>query len=226
MLPNRVPWTLKDVVLVYLLRLVLGLILVRLVYPIMFTPSTFLIEITDRLLVLALIWTVLRRYGVDFGQWGLSWRGAGRNIGVGVAAGMVLLGVSLYSERIYTTMLFATPVQHPLIAQVEQATTWRQLVAPLFLSGVAAPVTEEVLYRLFTFLPLKARWGLWGGALASAAIFALLHFNAYWLAEMIVVGVGLALVYYWTGSLLSAIVAHSFINTSKVLMIFAGLPLI
>jgi membrane protease YdiL (CAAX protease family) len=79
---------------------------------------------------------------------------------------------------------------------------------------------------MFTFLPLKDKWGLWGGALVSAAIFALFHFNAYWLVEMIIVGIGFALLYAWTGSLLTSITAHSFINTSKILMMYLGLPIV
>lgn len=226
MLPKKVPWNLKDVFLVYILRIVAGLLLVRAVYPLFFAPSSFLIELTDRLVVIALVWYVVHKHQGTLEEWGLSFKKAGRNIAYGLVAGLILLGVSMYSERLYATMLFATPVQHPLVAQVQQALTWRQLLAPLFLAGIAAPVTEELFYRLFTFLPLKERFGLWGGALSSAAIFAMLHFNAYWLAETVVVGLGLALLYYWTGSLLSSIVAHAFINASKVLIIFFGIPLV
>ena len=66
---------------------------------------------------------------------------------------------------------------------------------------------------------------MWGGALASAAIFALMHFNVYWLPEMLVVGFGLAILYYKTGSLISSIIAHAFINVSKILLLFLGVQL-
>jgi membrane protease YdiL (CAAX protease family) len=48
----------------------------------------------------------------------------------------------------------------------------------------------------------------------------------YWLAEMVVVGVGLAVLYHWTGSLLASITAHSFINTAKIAMLFYNVTLI
>jgi len=38
--------------------------------------------------------------------------------------------------------------------------------------------------------------------------------------------VGLAFVYYWTGSLISAMIAHSIINTSKILMLFFGISFV
>jgi membrane protease YdiL (CAAX protease family) len=222
MLNQKVPWNLKEVLSVHVLRLIIGLLLVRLLYPLLFNATSFVIELTDRLVVLALVWITVRKYQQNLDGLGLSFRHFGRNAAKGLLAGIVLLGVSLYSERIYTTVLLLTPSQHPLVVQVQDAATLPQLAVPLFLAGLAAPIAEEVLYRFFTFLPLKERWGLAGGALLSAAIFALMHFNAYWLAEIIVIGVGLALLYYWTGSLVSSIVAHSFINTSKVLMIFFG----
>ncbi|SDE86228.1 CPBP family intramembrane glutamic endopeptidase [Sporomusa acidovorans] len=222
----KATWNLRAVLSVHVLRLAAGVLLVRLVYPSFFNASPFVIEMTDRLLVLALVlWTVRHTKG-DLAALGLSLNNWGTNVLKGVAGGAVLLLISLYSERIYTTMLLVSPAQHPIVAQVQAALSWQQLILPLFLASVAAPVTEEILYRLFTFLPLKDKWGLWGGALLSAAIFALFHFNAYWLVEMMIVGIGFALLYVWTGSLLTAITAHSFINTSKIVMMYFGVPLV
>lgn len=222
----KATWDLRSVLSIHILRLAAGILVVRLLYPLFFTASPFVIELTDRFIVLALvIWKVRDTQG-SWRELGLSLRNWSADIIKGLAGGTALLLVSLYSERIYTTVLLVEPTQHPLVAQVQAAVSWEQLIIPLFLAGIAAPVTEEMLYRLFTFLPLKEKWGLWGGALASAGIFALFHFNAYWLAEMIIVGIGFALLYYWTGSLLTAITAHSFINTSKIVMMYLGVPLV
>ena len=222
----KATWNLRAVLSVHILRLAVGILIVRLVYPLFFDASPFVIELTDRLLVIALVlWTVRHTKG-DLKKLGLSLNNWGPNVLKGLAGGTVLLFISLYSERLYTTMLLVSPTQHPIVAQVQSAGSWQQLLMPLFLAGVAAPVTEEILYRMFTFLPLKDRWGLWGGAVASAAIFALFHFNAYWLVEMIIVGIGFALLYFWTGSLITSITAHSFINTSKIVMMVLGVPLV
>ena len=222
----KATWNLRAVLSVHVLRLAIGILIVRFVYPLFFNASSLIIELTDRLLVVALVlWTVRHTKG-DLTKLGFSFHNWGRNVLKGLAAGTALLLISLYSERLYTTMLLVAPTQHPIVAQVQAALSWQQLIIPLFLAGALAPVTEEILYRMFTFLPLKDKWGLWGGALVSAAIFALFHFNAYWLVEMIIVGIGLALLYVWTGSLLASITAHSFINTSKIMMMYWGIPLI
>lgn len=226
MLSAKVPWSLTDVLLVHLGRLVAGYVLVRFIYPLLFTAPPPVVEVTDRLVVIGLVWFAVRRHGSRLSAWGLSAGHWLRNAAAGLGAGLLLLTISVFSERLYATLLFLSPTQHPLLAQVAGAITWRELVLPIFLAGVAAPLAEETLYRLFTFTALRDRFGLWGGAVISAAIFALFHFNIYWLAEMLVVGLGLALLYHWTGSLLSAIVAHSFINTTKILLLFFNSPFI
>ncbi|BBB92380.1 MAG TPA: CPBP family intramembrane metalloprotease [Methylomusa anaerophila] len=219
-------WGLKAVLSVHFLRIAAVYFFVRFVYSPLFNASPPVIELIDRIVIIALVLWQVRAAGAKLPDIGLSFSYAGRNVLRGLAGGLVLLGVSLFSERLYTTVLMLSPSQHPLVQQVEKAVSWQQLAIPLFLAGVAAPVAEEMLYRLFTFLPLKDRWGLWAGTLMSAGIFALFHFNAYWLVEMVAVGAGLALLYYWSGSLITSIVAHSFINTSKIIMVFLGAPLV
>ncbi|HWQ61904.1 MAG TPA: CPBP family intramembrane glutamic endopeptidase [Negativicutes bacterium] len=225
MLKGKVPWNIRDVALVHLMRLTVGFITVRFIYPLFFTAPPPVVEVTDRLVVIGLVWFAVHRHGGTLADWGLAFARPVRNLAAGLGAGAVLLLVSLYSERFYAAVFFLSPTQHPLVAMVEQAFSWRDLLLPLFLAGLAAPVAEEVLYRLFTFTALRDRFGLWAGAAVSAAIFALFHFNPYWLAEMLVVGLGLALLYHWSGSLLAAITAHSFINTTKIVMLFYNVTL-
>ncbi|MCE5285388.1 MAG: CPBP family intramembrane metalloprotease [Pelosinus sp.] len=226
MLQPKVTWNLGTVLSIHILRLVVGLLLVQFVMPKLFPGSSFAIEVMDRLVVIALVWLAISKHQGNFRNLGLSREKLGLRLLQGLVGGIGLLFFSLYSERLYSTVLFLTPTQHPLVAMAKSAATWQALLAPLFLAGIAAPVAEEILYRLFTFLPFKERWGLWGGAIISAALFALMHFNAYWLGEMMVVGIGLALLYYFTGSLISAITAHAFINTTKIIMLFIGAPMI
>jgi membrane protease YdiL (CAAX protease family) len=226
MAKGRVPWSLRDVLAVHFLRLAGGYIVVRFIYPLLFTAPPPVVEVTDRLIVVALVWLAVRRHGANLSEWGLSARNLGRSVAGGLATGAALLAVSVFSERLYAAVFLISPSQHPLVARVEAAVSWRDLVLPLLLAGVAAPLAEELLYRLFTFSALRDRFGLWGGAVASAAIFAIFHFNAYWLAEMMVIGTGLALLYHYSGSLVSAIAAHSFLNTAKILLLYFKAPFI
>lgn len=223
---GKISWNFKIVLSVYVLRLVVGLLLVRIVYPMVMVATPFVIEVTDRIVVLLLVWLAVHKYKSSFKGLGLTFQHFTLSLCYGIAVGFILLGVSIFSERVYTTMLFFTPGPHPLISQVEKAASWRELVSPLFLAGVLAPLTEEILYRLFTFLPMKERWGFWKGAIASSVIFALMHFNWYWAGEMVIVGVSLSYLYYKTGLLMSSIIAHSLLNTSKIVMLFLGISFV
>ena len=221
-----VRWQLRDVFFIYFLRLAIGLLLVQFVFPVAWTASTVIVELTDRLVILLLIYGVVKRCGSTWSELGITSKYLFSSVLWGLLTGLVLLFVSLYSERMFTTLLLLTPSQHPLVTLVEASHSWQDLLVPLFLAGVAAPITEELLYRMVTFLSLTKRFGLVIGLLGSAFIFAIMHFNLFWLTEMMIVGVGLALLYYKTGSLISAIVAHSFVNSSKILMIYFGFPLV
>lgn len=158
----KATWNLKAVLAVHVLRLAAGIVVVRLVYPLFFEASPLVIELTDRTLVLVLVLWAIRNTRGDLAALGLSLANWPRNVVKGLAGGLVLLFISLYSERLYTTVLLVSPTQHPIVLEVQAAISWEQLLIPLFLAGVAAPVTEEVLYRMFTFLPCKDKWGLWG----------------------------------------------------------------
>jgi membrane protease YdiL (CAAX protease family) len=150
----KATWNLRAVLSVHVLRLAIGILIVRFLYPLFFSASPFIIELTDRLLVVALVvWTVRHTKG-NLSKLGLSFNHWGKDVLIGLAGGTLLLLVSLYSERLYTTMLLVSPTQHPIVAQVQAAVSWQQLIMPLFLASIAAPVTEEILYRMFTFLPL------------------------------------------------------------------------
>lgn len=220
MIVVNLSWNLRTVFFLHLLRLLFGLLLVRGLYPLLFIATPFIIEVTDRLVIILLVWIGIGRCRGDLDKLGLSLDHLTPKVFKGVVAGLILLGVSLFSERIVTTILFATPTPHPLVVQVENASNWQGLIVPIFLAGILAPISEELLYRLFTFLPMKERFGLWGGAFASSMVFAMMHLNLYWLGEMIFVGMGLAFLYNWTGSLVSGMIAHSVINTGKIIMLF------
>ena len=226
MLKSPIPWNLREVLAVHLLRLLIGFFLVSSVYADWFGSAQIAVEITDRILIIALVWLVIHKHGAKMAEWGFNIRHFVRNGAIGIAAGLGLFFISIFSERIYTAVFLLSPSQHPLISRIENASSWGELAVPLLLASLAAPVAEETLYRLFTFNALKERYGLWWGALLSAAVFALFHFNIYWLSEIVVVGFGLALLYYWTGSLISAIVAHSFVNSAKIALFFLGIPLL
>ncbi len=82
-------------------------------------------------------------------------------------------------------------------------------VLPLAL--IAAPLFEEFIFRGLIFGGLRRSFGLWPAALASAAVFAIIH-PAISMAPVFVMGVCSALVYERSRSLLAPMLVHAVYN--------------
>lgn len=83
------------------------------------------------------------------------------------------------------------------------------------LYGVLAPVAEELLFRGLLFGSLRARFGPWPAALASGAVFGLVHLGGgqdVFIPVLATLGVVLALAYHYSGALYAAIAIHAVNN--------------
>lgn len=91
----------------------------------------------------------------------------------------------------------------------------------ILLAVVIAPVTEEIIFRGVLFRALSDKLGMWPGAVLSAAVFAVIHFEVLFsqplaLMGLFTVGLLLAVAYHRTGSLVVPIVGHAVFNGVSV----------
>ena len=95
-----------------------------------------------------------------------------------------------------------------------------QVLLVLVAAGLA-PLGEEALFRGLLLPALTRRVGLIGGVAISAALFALLHFNAFAFLPLFAFGLALGAAYWMTGSLLVPILMHAVFNAvnSTLLMV-------
>jgi membrane protease YdiL (CAAX protease family) len=77
---------------------------------------------------------------------------------------------------------------------------------------VAAPLGEELFFRGLIFGSLRRRFGFWLAGAISSAVFAIVHVQPPLVILMFFVGLGLAFIYDWRGSLASSIAAHAAFN--------------
>lgn len=87
------------------------------------------------------------------------------------------------------------------------------LAMALLIGGVVAPVAEEVFFRGYLYAGLRSRFGLGWGLALSSLLFAVVHVIPGVIPPIFLLGMILALVYEYTGSLWPAIALHSAINT-------------
>ena len=93
-----------------------------------------------------------------------------------------------------------------------------QLLIALFVVVLLPALGEEVLFRGIIQRKLSQQWnnfhlGIW----ISAAIFSAIHFQFYGFLPRMLLGALFGYLYYWSGSLWVAIIAH-FINNGFVLV--------
>lgn len=133
-------------------------------------------------------------------------------------AGLLLLGVYfafVAISGIYVELGgFEAEDQLPDELGVDESTV--NLVLVLFLVVVMAPVAEELLFRGYVYRALRNGTGVWVAALVSGLIFGGIHLGSSpteFIPPLMLLGVGLALLYQWTGSLYAPVALHAFNNS-------------
>jgi membrane protease YdiL (CAAX protease family) len=152
-------------------------------------------------------WVYKRAGTLDVPQW---WGAAPNRAPLGIAAGLAAgAGAVIYLYFIN------------LAGWVDNAMAERSSfihlgwwVLPLAL--IAAPIFEEFIFRGIVFGGLRRSFGLVPAALASAAIFAVMH-PALSIAPVFLLGVVAALVYERSRSLLAPMLTHAAYNACATL---------
>lgn len=182
--------------------------------------------------LLGLLWPVLR--GLPFAelcrQLGLT-RGAGilREIGCGFVGYMAMLPLFVVGVMITAGLQFLTnalgwdvaPPTHPAVSWATNGGLW-MVVLTFLLAAVAAPLTEETMFRGALLHGLRRHFSIVVGGLIMGLIFAVVHPQG-WLAvpPLMLLGFGFGLLREWRGSLIAPITAHAMHNGALVLVMSA-----
>ena len=138
---------------------------------------------------------------------------------MGLAVGLALFTISLLIESAQSSVGFepsSEGVMGPISGDLRGYLLW-------LVSGcIIAPLSEEFFFRGYAFYAFEKREGLIFAVAASAVGFALVHLNIYALLPIFVAGVGLALVYHYSGSLVPAIIAHAVNNFIAITLMYIG----
>jgi len=99
------------------------------------------------------------------------------------------------------------------------------LVLALLVTAVAAPVCEEAFFRGMLFRLLRRHLPLWAAVLLSAMAFGLAHASPTVSFALLPVftymGIVLAVVYAWTGSLTNTVLLHGLNNAVGTVTVYA-----
>ncbi|MBN2068610.1 MAG: CPBP family intramembrane metalloprotease [Opitutales bacterium] len=94
-----------------------------------------------------------------------------------------------------------------------------EVVSMSALAVVVAPAVEEIVFRAGIYRFLKGKSDRSTAMIISAAIFALIHFNALGFPVLLALGVVLCLAYERTGDIRVPMVIHAVFNLNSVVLI-------
>jgi membrane protease YdiL (CAAX protease family) len=162
-------------------------------------------------LVFATIWAVgIRRHGADLSTLGfrpVDIRSLGALLG--------LVAVVVLGANIVVRAFVHLPRTQDLFVFGHNP---RQVLLIVALVLVAAPLSEEVLFRGFLLQGLARRWGFWPAAVVSSAVFALAHLWPYLYVPIFIMGLAFAWLFWRTGSLWASIAAHATMNATSLVV--------
>jgi membrane protease YdiL (CAAX protease family) len=187
----------------------------------------FTLIIQDGILIWMVWHQVVRRRVIPLTEMGISRATLGdsakmaRYTAWGVVAGLALFGVAVLIELGQTAVGFVPPedaiVIGPEAGDLAAYMTW------LVSACLIAPVSEEFFFRGYAFYAFNKRYGLLVALFVSALGFSAIHGSIYSLLPIFAAGVGLALAYHWSGSLVPPMVAHAVNNLIAVTMMYLGM---
>lgn len=216
---HEVPWTVRDMVCAGIAALCLitfGLVvamgLLRLL-DVTFSDASlgvrvFLVFSLEILLLPPVWWWGLRKHDRDWRSLGL------RPLPWLLSMALFFLGLGLilvvnFSWELLRRQLGwpGQPDFLPLFGGGIQG-----LLLALLLGSMVAPLAEEIFFRGFIYAGLRSRWGTVWGMIASSLVFALAHLSPSVILPVFLMGVILAFVYAYSGSLWPAIFLHGVMN--------------
>ncbi|WP_119459265.1 type II CAAX endopeptidase family protein [Rhodospirillaceae bacterium SYSU D60014] len=116
------------------------------------------------------------------------------------------------------------PFRNPQIDVIAPAGfSWFTAIGMTVVTGIVAPIAEEIAFRGVLYGWLRQRFGVTIGVIASALLFSLAHGIPALIPALAVQGVILALVYEKSRSLWPAMITHGTYNTATVILLYAAL---
>ncbi|MDQ2817959.1 MAG: CPBP family intramembrane metalloprotease [Candidatus Eremiobacteraeota bacterium] len=174
--------------------------------------------VSDGALVLVAIGLARIAFRARSDSFGLRIAGRWKALAIGLPAGVGLMIASSLVENVQTKIVGSHP---QLVAQILAT---RHGLPSFLLDFMAvsllAPVAEEIFFRGFLFTGLAQRMPVLAAALVSAAIFGAAHLDIWNFVPLFTIGVGLAYLYRYTGTLWSNVIAHSTVNTISLVVAY------
>jgi len=123
--------------------------------------------------------------------------------------------VALIQNALLTHWGFTNEKQYVIQLFERPGSLWLKIDLVL-MSVIAAPITEEFIFRGIGISALTDKTGMKWAVLIMSLAFATIHFNLFAFLPLFVIAVGFSMAYIYTGTLLVPIVMHSVFNALNI----------
>ena len=234
----KVPWRLRDVMIVIVLSLAIpfGLMLIVIAFShfgvlpeyvrtaiksndlLVDTVFTVISLITE----ICLLWWLLLKYQAKLSDFGLRRFNIWKSI-IYILLGLVLFSVLVALAFVVVTVLWPSfNVDQAQDVGFEFGHSGIGLWASFFVTVICAPIIEELYFRGLLLPTITKRLGWLAGILGSSALFAMLHGQANVIIYTFILGCILSVFYIRLRSIIPGIVLHMF-NNALAFVVIAGL---
>ena len=162
-----------------------------------------------------------RRRGLNWREQ-MGWRMRPADVPAGVAVGLLMQFVLLPLLYLPILEVFEDlDVERPARELTEMAEAPPEIAVLVFMTVIAAPLTEEVFFRGLLQGALRDRFGPVRAVVISSLAFAAVHFQVVQFPALLVIGLVHALLVLATGRLGAALWSHVAFNAATVVVLLA-----
>jgi membrane protease YdiL (CAAX protease family) len=132
-----------------------------------------------------------------------------------ITAGIVSIGLIIIIDEIDRLIQIVLPLPENLtqIGEIMQINDWRSALVVVGVVVVAAPLVEELMFRGFFQRILEYRQNdITKSVLLSALVFALIHFNPWWIIQIYILGLFMGYMAWRTNSIWPSFILHAVNN--------------
>jgi membrane protease YdiL (CAAX protease family) len=145
---------------------------------------------------------------------GLQWRDWRQGIWL-VPTVLILILPPIYAAQWLAYNLFAPDAApQPIVTFLIEKNGWGERLVVIAIAVVAAPVTEELVFRGCLYGVLRQVGGRAVAIIVTSVLFALIHAHLASMPGLLMLAVCLSLIYEFTGSLWAPIALHALFNAT------------
>lgn len=118
------------------------------------------------------------------------------------------------------------PAEQSIVSVLRHSSDIPLIIVICFSAAIAAPIVEELIFRGYLYPIMKKYTGAWFALISTSLLFGIIHVSLVPLIPLSIFGTMLVLLYEYTGSIWTPMIAHCIFNTTTLInILYPGLLL-